>query len=256
MSESRGEFIQCIRASSSILVVVGAGISRPSGLPTFREDPEFWGRPIEQIASKKAFDENPEIVWDLYERLRIMATNASPNEGHLALARLSKAKPGCLMVTQNIDEELSARAGHGAGTLQALHGSLFDIKCASDDCAFRGRNVSEQVSGLTWCPACKTTYLRPGVVWFNERLPSGVVERIEAWLESHDCIDMVLVIGTDRTPYAHEALAKGAKMAWFNIMEDELESTGDADWVVDGDASWTLPNIIDEALASKQSRVP
>ncbi|KAK5733627.1 hypothetical protein LTS12_026899 [Elasticomyces elasticus] len=225
MSGLLEELIQYLRASKSILVVVGAGLSRSSGLPTFREDPEFWGRPIQQIASRNAFNEDTATVWGLYESLRQLAIKAVPNEGHVALAHLSQAKRSCLTVTQNID-------GYEAGMLQALHGSVLDADI--------------------WCPACKTTYLRPGVVWFGERLPPVVVDQIEVWLESHDCIDMVLVVGTDRTPYVCDALAKGAKMAWFNIMEDDWDgATGDADWVVNRDAAMTLPAIIYQALAGE-----
>ena len=46
----------------------------------------------------------------------------------------------------------------------------------------------------------------------------------------------------------HDALLKGAKVAWFNIIERHIENTGDADWVVNGDASRTLPCVIDSAL--------
>ncbi len=105
MPEALEEVIQFLQESEVVLVVVGAGLSRPSGLPTFREDPGFWGHPIEEIATKGAFHRNPAEVWNLYERMRRLTLDATPNEGHLALARLSKAKPSCLTITQNIDGE-------------------------------------------------------------------------------------------------------------------------------------------------------
>ncbi|KAK3616874.1 hypothetical protein LTR56_025666 [Elasticomyces elasticus] len=248
MPEVLEEVIQFLQESEVVLVIVGAGLSRPSGLPTFREDPGFWGHAIEEIATKVAFDRNPAQVWNLYERMRRLALDATPNEGHLALARLSKAKPSCLTITQNIDE-LSTDAGHELGTLQTLHGSLFDLKCANDACTFKGRNVDRRTFDLLVCPECRLSYLRPGVTWFGERLPLDVVQKIDAWLEFHERIDMVLVVGTERTPYLHDALLRGAKVAWFNKMEGHVEDMGDADWVVDGDASMTLPYVIDSALA-------
>ncbi|KAK4901438.1 hypothetical protein LTR49_027253 [Elasticomyces elasticus] len=257
MPEVLEEVIQFLQESEVVLVIVGAGLSRPSGLPTFREDPGFWGHAIEEIATKVAFDRNPAQVWNLYERMRRLALDATPNEGHLALARLSKAKPSCLTITQNIDGEwtsyhtyeLSTDAGHELGTLQTLHGSLFDLKCANDACTFKGRNVDRRTFDLLVCPECRLSYLRPGVTWFGERLPLDVVQKIDAWLEFHERIDMVLVVGTERTPYLHDALLRGAKVAWFNKMEGHVEDMGDADWVVDGDASMTLPYVIDSALA-------
>jgi NAD-dependent SIR2 family protein deacetylase len=95
--------IEKIRYSEHIFVVVGAGLSRPSGIPTFRDDAWFWERPIEDTASETAFKRDPLYVWAAYERLRLIARKASPNPAHAALARLASAKPKLLTVSQNID---------------------------------------------------------------------------------------------------------------------------------------------------------
>lgn len=101
--EEADRLIRKIRCSEYILVIVGAGLSRPSGVPTFRDDPWFWERPIEDSATEAAFERDPIHVWTLYERLRIIALNATPNPGHAALARLAGAKPQLVTVSQNID---------------------------------------------------------------------------------------------------------------------------------------------------------
>ena len=95
--------IEKIRHSEHILVIVGAGLSRPSGIPTFRDDAWFWERPIEDTASETAFKRDPLYVWAVYERLRLFALHASPNAGHATLARLASVKPKLLTVSQNID---------------------------------------------------------------------------------------------------------------------------------------------------------
>jgi NAD-dependent SIR2 family protein deacetylase len=95
--------IEKIRSSTFILVVVGAGLSRSSGIPTFRDDAWFWERPIEESATDTAFRRDPLYVWAMYERLRLLANNALPNPGHVALARLARAKPNLLTVSQNVD---------------------------------------------------------------------------------------------------------------------------------------------------------
>jgi NAD-dependent deacetylase len=102
-ADEANSLISKIRSSERILVVVGAGLSRPSGIPTFRDDPWFWERPIEDSASETAFKRNPIYVWGVYERLRMIARHASPNPAHAALARLASAKPKLLTVSQNID---------------------------------------------------------------------------------------------------------------------------------------------------------
>lgn len=95
--------ISKLRHSTCILVVLGAGLSRPSGIPTYRNDPWFWENPVESTATEKAFQRNPLYVWAVYERLRSIARAAQPNAGHFALAQLARAKPGLLTVSQNID---------------------------------------------------------------------------------------------------------------------------------------------------------
>jgi NAD-dependent deacetylase sirtuin 5 len=95
--------IDKIRCSEHILVVVGAGLSRPSGIPTFRDDAWFWERPVEDTASEAAFKRDPLHTWATYERLRLISRNASPNSAHTALARLARVKPKLLTISQNID---------------------------------------------------------------------------------------------------------------------------------------------------------
>lgn len=60
-------------------------------------------------------------------------------------------------------------------------------------------------------------------------------------------MDLVLVIGTERTPFVEEAIAKGAEVAWLNVFDGDLADTGD-DWYVSGSASETLPQLIDAVL--------
>ena len=113
MADDFHVLIQRIATSDRILAIVGAGLSRPSGLPTFRQDPEFWGRPISEIATKSAFLQSPASVWEVYERMRRIAIQARPNAGHEALARLSEAKPNFLTITQNIDGKCTKlESGH------------------------------------------------------------------------------------------------------------------------------------------------
>lgn len=97
--------VYCLKRSERIMILVGAGLSQPSGLPTFREDPEFWGGPIETVATASYFQEDPVAVWERYETLRMLAVSARANEGHIALVRLLKAKPKSICITQNIDGE-------------------------------------------------------------------------------------------------------------------------------------------------------
>lgn len=103
LEDAACEFIEKLRSSNSILVVVGAGLSRPSGIPTFRNDSWFWERQVGVSASPKALKDDPFYVWAFYEQLRHIAYRATPNSGHKALARLAKAKPNLFTISQSID---------------------------------------------------------------------------------------------------------------------------------------------------------
>ena len=102
------EAIDLIRNSQSILAVLGAGLSAPSGIPTFRHEGAHWrGGPMDEMSKPAALDRDPVGVWTFYENRRQMARVAQPNAGHYALASLAQAKPSFLAVTQNIDGMIS-----------------------------------------------------------------------------------------------------------------------------------------------------
>lgn len=88
------------------------------------------------------------------------------------------------------------------------------------------------------------------MVWFGEKLPQNALDRIENWLCMDAEVDLVLIIGTERTPFVYDAIERGALVAIFNIFQEEIdpEHVCDADWVVNGDVSQTLPNLIGSAF--------
>ena len=173
--------------------------------------------------------------------------------------------------------DLSQKAGHDERSLVALHGSLFDIRCSDDACNFTKRNIDEEptVPGLIvnpfdpsdprvslpqlntgdvpTCPTCESAILRPGIVWFGERLPQQSLDRIDNWLDAGPKVDLVLVIGTERTPFVYDAIERGAEVVCFNIANKTLVSddAGDADWFVNGDVSQSLPQLVGSAFNTR-----
>lgn len=96
--------VSATRSSEYVLALVGAGLSAPSGVPTFRGDGSLWRtRDIKSLATSHAFSRDPVLVWQFYEDRRRNAIAAQPNSGHYALAELASTKPHFLAVTQNID---------------------------------------------------------------------------------------------------------------------------------------------------------
>jgi NAD-dependent deacetylase len=178
----------------NIVVLTGAGISRESGLATFRDADGIWAKVrIEDVATPQAFARDPERVHGFYNaRRRALLDSVEPNAAHRALARLERDWPGdVLLVTQNIDD-LHERAG--SRHLTHMHGSLLEALCT------RCRAVSPwrtDMAGASTCPGCgRAGGLRVNVVWFGE-MPYQM-ERIYGAL---DACDLFVSIGTSGSVY-------------------------------------------------------
>src|SRR5882724_4050837 len=89
----------------------GAGISKESGLDTFRDVGGVWQqvRP-EDMATLDAFRRRPAVVWSWYAERWGRASAVAPNPAHFALARWEEIFPYFTLVTQNVDG-LHPRAG-------------------------------------------------------------------------------------------------------------------------------------------------
>ena len=82
---------------ATIVVLTGAGISKESGLDTFRDADGIWSKVRwEDVATPQAFARDPERVHAFYNtrRARVGARNIQPNAAHAALARLEVAWNG------------------------------------------------------------------------------------------------------------------------------------------------------------------
>ncbi len=101
---SAAELPDLLRSSQTVLALVGAGLSKPSGLPTFRGEGARWrGHASASLAKRSMFIKDPCLVWQFYETRRKMAMVAYPNAGHFALAQLARSEKNFLAITQNID---------------------------------------------------------------------------------------------------------------------------------------------------------
>ncbi|RJP75431.1 MAG: NAD-dependent protein deacylase [Candidatus Abyssobacteria bacterium SURF_17] len=122
------EVAEIVAQRGHIVAFSGAGVSKESGIPTFREPGGLWDR-FEPGASSgimgviSAFPERaPEILEELLATFR----KAKPNPGHLALAELERMGLLHSVVTQNIDN-LHREAGNTI--VYELHGSMYRLRC-------------------------------------------------------------------------------------------------------------------------------
>src|SRR5512141_2339674 len=114
---------ELVRKAKRAVVLTGAGISTPSGIPDFRsEGTGLWSRdePLE-IASLSTFRTHPERFYAWFRPLATQIFDAEPNQAHLALARLEGKGRLNWIVTQNIDM-LHQKAG--SKNMIEMHGSL------------------------------------------------------------------------------------------------------------------------------------
>ncbi|HJW98813.1 MAG TPA: NAD-dependent protein deacylase [Terriglobales bacterium] len=227
-----------------VLVITGAGLSADSGLQTFRGVGGLWRNynPM-TLATLEAFARDPKLVWEWYQWRRAEAAKATPNAAHLALARLARRQPECLIVTQNVDD-LHERANTPMNQLVHVHGNLFSNRCQTCEYSDNERIHDDQIPPR--CPKCRQRLLRPGVVWFGEGLDSAVLRRIDDFLRAGKC-SLALAIGTTASfPYiidwqAH-AKRQGALLIEVNPEETPLSEFADA--VYRERAAEALPKLL------------
>jgi len=228
-----------------IVILTGAGISRESGLETFRDKDGLWSRvSIDEVATPEAFARDPERVHAFYNarRRQLLNPEVQPNAAHRALAELERDYPGdVLLVTQNIDD-LHERGGSVAP--QHMHGELLKARCIR--CG-RTTPWRDDLATTTRCPACDHSGgMRPHVVWFSE-IPLSM-ERIQQALV---CCELFISIGTSGQVYpaagfVAEACAAGARTVELNL--ERSVGPGLFDQQVEGPASEIVPAFVASLL--------
>jgi NAD-dependent deacetylase len=176
------------------VVLTGAGISVPSGIPDFRTPGKgLWEKvdPME-VAHIDAFRRDPDRFWSFYSQRFTSLVDVRPNPAHQAVAELERRGHVRGVITQNID-----RLHRLAGTqrLVEVHGSIEWSVCL--EC--RGRVPLERVielvesgNGTPECAACIAP-LKPDVVLFGELLPEQAMAEAQALAAE---ADLMLCIGS------------------------------------------------------------
>ena len=213
------EFIYSLQSKRNIWILTGAGISAPSGIPTYRDDKGEWksANPIQHNdfinheSYRQRYWARSMVGWKLTGR-------ANPNATHFAIAALQETGRVSQIVTQNVDG-LHNRAG--AKEVIDLHGRLSEIKCldcevVSKRAAYQPRlveknpeldeyqatimpdgdaNVEDFDMSKINIPACENCggVLMPNVVFFGGIVPRERVDNAFNTLAESDCL---LVIGS------------------------------------------------------------
>ena len=233
-----------LRQAERAVVLTGAGISTPSGIPDFRsEGTGLWSHdePME-VASLNTFRTAPERFYQWFRPLARQIFNARPNPAHLALAELEQAGRLRAIVTQNIDI-LHQKAG--AQHVLEMHGTLATLSCTQ---CFQQVKSDDYLQAfiengkIPLCPTCKGI-LKPDVILFGEQLPQKTW--FEAQREARQC-DLMLVVGSslEVLPVAGlpmQALDRGAHLVIINNSPTYLNMR--ADVIILEDVAQILPAI-------------
>lgn len=234
---------------AAIVVLTGAGISKESGLDTFRDADGIWSKVrIEDVATPEAFAHDPDRVHEFYNARRrgLLGANIEPNAAHQALALLERDWSGeMLIVTQNIDN-LHERGG--SQNIIHMHGELLKSICngcgAIDACV-------DDLSILNTCGACGAMgTLRPQVVWFGE-VPLDM-ERIEQALMN---AGLFISIGTSGNVYPAAGFVDAVRRYGHgHTVELNLEPSAGATMFaqsVHGEATTIVPDFVKALLPSR-----
>jgi NAD-dependent deacetylase len=235
-----------------VFVLSGAGLSAASGIGTFRGPGGLWeGQRADELATPRAFRDDPDRVRRFYDARRAVVLAATPNPGHLALLRLQAAwgRERVHLVTQNVDGLFDVAADPTRNRTIEMHGSLLRLRCASDEdhpvvSPWPGAATAEQDPDVG-CAVCGAR-LRPDVVWFGE-VPDHVLLIHRLAIASRT----FLSVGTSGVVYPAAGLVDKARQGGAVCIEVNPEPAGGAfHYVVAAPAETALPGLVDQWLGA------
>jgi NAD-dependent deacetylase len=193
------QLAELLRDATSAVVLTGAGVSVPSGIPDFRTPGTgLWENvdPME-VAHIDAWRRDPGRFWSFYGDRFASLVEKQPNEAHRVLAELERRGLIRAVITQNID-----RLHRSAGTrrLIEVHGSIewsVCLECRGKLALDRVLEQLEAGNSVPRCPACRAP-LKPDVVLFGELLPERAMA--EAQGLAHEA-DLMVCVGSSLEVY-------------------------------------------------------
>lgn len=222
-----------------IVVLTGAGISKESGIDTFRDSDGLWENyRIEDVANYDSFDRDEELVTKFYNDRRRQLSTAQPNSAHKDLVRLEQ-KAKVTIITQNIDD-LHERAG--SKQVIHLHGEL------TKACSRYDKDEIYNIGYHDITPMdtdSRGKMLRPFVVWFGESVPM-----LETAINYCNKADIFIIIGTSLNVYPAASLRhyvpKGCKVFLIDPVQPNC-SVADLEFVCQK-ATTGVKQVVDDII--------
>lgn len=260
-------------AEDKFLVLTGAGISTPSGIPDYRDSdgvrrgrqPMMYQEFLSAPQSRRRYWARAMLGWP---RVR----QARPNAAHEALATLQQRGRISDLITQNVDT-----LHHQAGSHDVieLHGSLHRVLCL--DCGqrserdaiqqqmeahnpyLRGVDAVQAPDGDTLldpafearfqvpqCPHCAGERMKPDVVFFGENVAQATAARAMAAAENAAGL---LVVGSSLMAYSAFRLCRVIAERGKPLMAINLGKTRADDLLdlkIEGSCEALLPWLVEK----------
>lgn len=265
------ELVRALEDKRAIWILSGAGISAPSGIPTYRDRYGQWkaANPIQhndfiqQEASRQRYWARSTVGF-------AMTHLATPNAGHEAVTRLQNNGLASQIVTQNVDRLHSSA---GAADVIDLHGRLDQVICL--DCGLTSRRADFQPRlvelnpdltayaakllpdgdaqvddydmsqiRIPPCESCGGTIM-PDVVFFGGTVPK---QRVDVAFKSLAEADCVLVVGSSLTVYSGFRFPRWAHqtgLPLYAINQGEMRGAELFDLILQESCENALPTIAD-----------
>eukprot|EP01080_Neovahlkampfia_damariscottae_P006165 gene6165-10172_t len=248
------EATNIISRSNNLCVLIGAGLSSESGIPTFRGQDGYWkvgskNYHPETLATNSFFYENPKSCWEWYEYRRKKCLASQPNEGHYSLVKLEKIfkklKKEIHIVTQNVDG-LNLRAGQDPELTFEIHGNINYMRNSEteEDKTFPiSENSNLDSDGLRRIPNTNDL-ARPHILWFDEYYTEELYKYESALKVSSNC-DALLFVGTTLLTTLPSRIVDSAISRKIPIIEINIEPIGkNSILCVQGKSGEILPKIL------------
>jgi NAD-dependent deacetylase len=228
-----------LREHGPAVVLTGAGISVPSGIPDFRTPATgLWADvdPME-VAHIDVWRRDPERFWSFYGQRFAILDGKEPNGAHRAIAELERRGLVAGVVTQNID---GLHALAGSDPIE-VHGSIRTASCL--ECGAVYSLAETRARGDV--PRCDCgAVLKPDVVLFGELLPERAMLRATALAMN---AGLMLAVGSSLEvwPVAglpEDTLRAGGKLALITMGETPYD--GVADVKLSGDVVTELSAVL------------
>jgi NAD-dependent deacetylase len=184
---------ELLRESCRTIVLTGAGVSVPSGIPDFRTPGTgLWENvdPME-VAHISVFERDPARFWSYYRPRFQSLGGKRPNRAHEALAELERRGLIEGLVTQNVDRLHRAA---GSRDVVEVHGSIETSSCTACGEAYGLERVEDLFDehGVARCAGCGGP-VKPDVVLFGEMLPAAAIERAQGMARE---AELMLCVGS------------------------------------------------------------